>query len=256
MKQFIKTFLVVLGVALAALLVFYVKEYRTADPKQGKYQPVEETKNSITAKSTEPVVEETETPDPTPVPTTLPSKKLLPVPFQSQAPFADWSEPYENGCEEASIIMVKRYLEGQSLSKQEMKDEIDRSVAWQIENWGSHHDLNAASTLKLAEEYFSPKGELIKNIQVDQIRSQIAAGNPLIIPTAGRKLGNPNFRGAGPEYHMLVAKGYNDDQGIFITNDPGTRLGESYTYKYNVLMNAISGPNENMEKTVLVLSKF
>lgn len=254
MKQFLKTSLWVLGVAAAALLVFYVKEHRTQNFGQGKYQLVVETSNTTNLEITKPVAAEPQASSP-PAEITLPRKKLLSVPFQSQAPFGDWSEPYENACEEASIIIVEHALKNQSLSKQEMKDEIDRSVNWQVENWGSHHDLDAAQTLKLALEYFSLRGEVIKNVQIEQVKSQIADGHPVIVPSAGRKLGNPNFRGQGPVYHMLVVIGYDDDQGLFVTNDPGTRQGESYTYKYNILMNAISGPEESMEKTVLLLSK-
>lgn len=255
MKQFLKTSLWVLGVAAATLLIFYVKEHRTQNFDQGKYQPLVETSNVTNLKVAKPVAAESQVPSP-PAEITLPKQKLLSVPFQPQAPFGDWSEPYENACEEASIIIVDHALKNQSLSKQEMKDEIDRSVNWQVENWGSHHDLPATQTLKLALEYFSLKGQLIKNVQIEQIKSQIAAGHPVIVPSAGRKLGNPNFRGQGPVYHMLVVIGYDDDQGLFITNDPGTRKGESYTYKYNILMNAISGPEENGEKSVLVLSNL
>ena len=60
---------------------------------------------------------------------TLPDKYLLKVAFQSQAPYGDWSEPYENACEEASIITVEHYLSNQGLSKEQMKSEIDSSVA-------------------------------------------------------------------------------------------------------------------------------
>lgn len=188
-------------------------------------------------------------------PESLPSKKLLQVAFAAQAPFGDWSEPYENACEEASIITVEHYLKDQGLSKSEMKTEIDVSVDWQIKNWGQHVDLNASETLKLATDYFKLRGKLIESVTAQAIKQEIVAGYPVIVPTAGRKLGNPNFRGAGPEYHMLVIKGYDDNQGVFITNDVGTRKGESYIYKYDVLMNAISGPREDMEKTVLVLGE-
>ena len=70
------------------------------------------------------------------------------------------------------------------------------------------------------------------------IKTAIAAGHPVIIPSAGRELGNPNFTGEGPIYHNLVIRGYTAD-GKFITNDPGTRKGEQYVYEQSVIMNAI-----------------
>ncbi|MCX6812293.1 MAG: C39 family peptidase [Candidatus Berkelbacteria bacterium] len=185
----------------------------------------------------------------------LPTKFLLSVPFQPQAPFADWSEPYENACEEASIIIAEYYYKNQTLSKEQMKSEIDSAVAWQITNWGGHNDLDATETLKLASDYFHLSGQVVKNYSADDIKKYISSGVPVLAPTAGRKLGNPNFRGAGPEYHMLVIIGYDDSQGIFITNDPGTRNGKNYIYKYQTLLSAISGPNENMAKEIIALAK-
>jgi len=54
---------------------------------------------------------------------------------------------------------------------------------------------------------------------------------------------------------MIVIIGWDDEKGIFITNDPGTRKGKSYVYKYQTVLDAISGPKENMEKAVVVLEK-
>ena len=39
----------------------------------------------------------------------LPSSKLLPVPFTPQAPTANWDELHGEGCEEASVIMANAY---------------------------------------------------------------------------------------------------------------------------------------------------
>ncbi|MCX6810486.1 MAG: C39 family peptidase [Candidatus Berkelbacteria bacterium] len=194
---------------------------------------------------------------------TIPSKYLLKVAFQSQAPFGDWSEPYQNACEEASIITVEHYLKNQDLSKEQMKSEIDAAVAWQITNWGGHNDLNADQTLKLAADYFHLSGKVVRNYSLSDIQKYISSGIPVLAPTDGQMLGNPNFRGAGPEYHMIVIIGYDDSQssegdplgGIFITNDVGTRKGEKYTYKYQTVLDAIFGPKKSMEKAIIVLSK-
>jgi len=182
-----------------------------------------------------------------------PTKFLLDVQFQSQAPYGDWSQPYQDACEEAAIITVLHYYNQKPLTKEVMKNEIDASVAWQMENWGGHHDLPADQILKLAQDYFNIDGKVVRNYSVDDLKSIIYSGKPIIAPTAGRRLGNPNFRGAGPEYHNIVIIGYDDSQGIFITNDPGTRNGKSYIYKYQTVLDAISGPKENMEKAVIVL---
>ncbi len=255
----IKSIFSILGVVLVFFGIFYLQS-RNRALKEGQNYPKEGSgwlktddrpaTQSLTSKTTDTVSSQK---NENFEPVSIPAKKILNVPFASQAPFGNWSEPYESGCEEASIIMVEHYLQNQALSKDQMKSEIDAAVAWQIRNWGGHNDLNAEATLKLARDYFKLNGQVISNPTVDQIKKLIAGGQPVIVPTAGRLLGNPNFNGAGPEYHMLVIVGYDDAEGIFITNDPGIRQGERYIYKYDTIIHSISGPKVDMEKKVLVL---
>jgi len=75
------------------------------------------------------------------------------------------------------------------------------------------------------------------------IKKEIAAGHPVIVPAAGKVLPNPNFTNGGPNYHMLLIIGY--DQTDFITNDPGTRNGKNFRYTYDGLINAIHDWNPN-----------
>ena len=79
----------------------------------------------------------------------------------------------------------------------------------------------------------------------------------MVVPLAGRDIGNPNFTPPGPVYHMLVVKGY--DAQNFITNDVGTRKGDSYVYKKNVIMKNMHDWNAKDihlgAKRVLVLYK-
>lgn len=246
-------FLVVIFLLATAgifLIVFYLRA-KSDNQEINNIEPVsvDEFKNEIQPENE--TADDKTTPEQTIQ--ALPEKFLLDVPFQSQAPYADWSQPYQDACEEASIIIVKHYLEGTSLSKAEMKSEIDSAVAWQMNSWGGHFDLDTDKTLQLAEDYFGLSGEVIRNYQIDDFKRYISKGSPIVVPTVGRLLGNPNFTGEGPEYHMLVIVGYNDESGVFITNDPGTRKGESYTYKYQTLLDAISGPKSNMSKEVVLI---
>lgn len=162
----------------------------------------------------------------------------LKVPFQPQAPFADWAMPYKEACEEASLIMVDHYLRGVPLSAQEMKDQIDEQVAWQKTNFGGHFDTSIDQTAELAHAFYPYTTEVISPLTPERIRTEIAKGNPVIVPSAGQELGNPYFRQPGPLYHMLVIKGYIGDHS-FITNDPGTKRGADYVYDADVLMSAI-----------------
>lgn len=182
----------------------------------------------------------------------VPAKKVLEMSFQSQAPFADWSDPWQNGCEEASIDMVRYYYNDKKMSKENMHDDILSMVEWQMTNWGGHRDLNAEKTLLLAKSVYGFSGKVITDYSIDSIKQSIVSDIPVIVPTDGRLLGNPNFRGSGPPYHMLVIKGY--DQNGFITNDPGTRNGESYYYSFDTVLNSVKNPDGGA-KELLILSE-
>lgn len=168
----------------------------------------------------------------------IPSKVNLKISFQSQAPFADWAEPYQDACEEASIIMVDHYLRGAGLSKQEMKDEIDQMIAWETQKWGYQKELTIEEIKIVAAAFYKYKIEIIPDLTIKKIKTQLSLGHPVVVPAAGRELGNPFYTSPGPIYHMLVIKGY-DANGNFITNDPGTKNGADYAYNESVLMPAI-----------------
>lgn len=159
------------------------------------------------------------------------------VPFQSQAPDANWDELHDEACEEASIIIAQYFDKNKSLSKEEMESEIQKMVSWQIANWGSHKDLTAAETQELAKNIYG-LNLTEKNItSLNDIKQEISENHLVIVPAAGRLLGNPNFRIPGPVYHMLVISGYNKNQ--FITQEVGTRNGKNYAYNETILFNAI-----------------
>lgn len=105
----------------------------------------------------------------------------------------------------------------------------------------------------------------IKNIQTKEIKTaedikvELSAGKIIIVPLAGRLLGNPYFTPPGPFYHMVVVKGFDDKRGVFIANDPGTRRGADYLYKYDTLFRAIHDLNNGSvltgKKMVIVVGK-
>lgn len=172
------------------------------------------------------------------------------VPFTSQAPFSVWDEKHEEACEEASLVMVKYYLDGKTLNKEISEKEIQDLIEFQIENYGDYKDTDSADTVKLAEDYYKIKNlRLLYDFKKEDLKKELDKGNPIIVPAAGRLLGNPNFTPPGPLYHNLVLTGYAGDS--IITNDPGTRKGEGYQYDINVLYDAIHdfpGKKEDIEK--------
>jgi len=185
----------------------------------------------------------------------LPDLINLDVPFTSQAPYKIWDELHDNACEEASIIMVYYYLTGKELTREIAEKEILNMVDWQIKNWGGHFDLNAEQMIQLFENYFNSNlftASISYDFTTEDVKKELVAGNPIIIPAAGRLLGNPYFTSPGPEYHALVIKGYDDKNSEFITNDPGTRRGANFRYNYQVLENAIHDFNNAFNNADIV----
>ncbi len=161
----------------------------------------------------------------------------LPVPFSPQAPFANWDMPYQEACEEASAIMAAKYFKNKPLNAEIMDREILDLVDWQNEHFGYYEDTTAREVVTILEEYFGLNAYLNAEVETERIKYELSQGNLIIIPAAGQMLGNPYFSGDGPPYHMLLIRGYDGNE--FITNDPGTKRGEGFRYKYNTLLNAI-----------------
>ncbi|MBI3331943.1 C39 family peptidase [Candidatus Peregrinibacteria bacterium] len=170
-------------------------------------------------------------------PVTIPGSVLIKMVFAPQAPHANWDEPYQEACEEASLIIVHHYLTGAPLSREDADREILAMVAWENEHFGGYEDTTAAQVKQIAEEHLGRSAEVTYDPTIEDIKQQLARGNPVIVPAAGRDLGNPYFSGEGPWYHMLVIVGYDEDE--FVTHDVGTRRGENYRYGQQVLYDAI-----------------
>lgn len=178
---------------------------------------------------------------PTTVPVTLPASVLLSVPFTSQAPNGNWDPPYDEACEEASLIMVRAFLQEEALTKASADEKITALTTWEGQN-GYAIDITIQELSSVARDFYGMKtGRVIQVQSAAVIKKELAAGRPVIVPAAGQLLPNPNFQSPGPPYHMLVVTGY--DRDGFITNDPGTRRGEGFRYTERALMEAIHNWN-------------
>lgn len=182
---------------------------------------------------------------------------ILGVPFASQAPFGDWADPrQQHGCEEASLLMAHYWILGKPLPTQTALEEIFAMSEFEDKNYGGAYDLSIADTLKFWREYFGYKKSFVKyNISMEDIKKEIAKGNPTITPMDGTKLNNPHYTAPGPERHELVVIGYDDNKQEFITHDPGTRYGENYHYNYDIFMNAIRDYKTGFDEPVDIIMK-
>ena len=67
---------------------------------------------------------------------------------------------------------------------------------------------------------------------------------------------NPHFQRGGPIYHTIIITGYDDSDGTFITNEPGTRYGKNYRYGQKLLFDAIrdwNKPEGLVDKKMMVV---
>lgn len=170
----------------------------------------------------------------------LPSEINLAVPFTPQAPHANWEYPYKEFCEEASVYMTMKYIKKETIASPEVADRDMLAIKdFEETTFGYYEDTTAAETATILTDYYDyPNVALLENPTPLQIRQALAAKKLVIMPAAGRLLGNPYFQTPGPLYHMLVIKGYTAD-GKFIVNDPGTRRGADFVYEEGVLMHAM-----------------
>ena len=172
---------------------------------------------------------------------TLPPSFQLNVPFTSQAPFEDWGMPYQEACEEASLAMVHFYIEKKGtltgeLDRNKADEEILQLSIWELTN-GYAEDVSLEELSSIARDFYGHYPRIENTVTRETIMWEISQGNPVIVPAAGRELGNPYFSGEGPWYHMLVITGYTPTH--FIVNDPGTKRGYSYQYRHRTVLNAI-----------------
>lgn len=189
----------------------------------------------------------------------IPEEINLDIPFYPQAPDGDWSLPWKEACEEASVVQAYYFLKWKELSKEKFKSEVLDIVEIQKDILGKYIDSSMSETAQFLEEKFNYTNyEIIDNPTVEQMKYELAQGHPIIAPFAGKELGNSFFTNGWPRYHVLVIVGYNDE--YFITNDVWTSRGENFAYSYEVIMDSMhdliplwEGDILNWEKRILVM---
>lgn len=170
----------------------------------------------------------------------MPSQINLNVPFFPQAPDGDWGIPWQEACEEASVILSAYYAFNINPSKDEFKREVLKLVDWENEHFGGYEHTTIDQTAKMMKENFQFSSfdfQILEDPGLGELKQELVKGNVIVAPFAGRQLGNPFYSGEGPYYHMMVIKGY--DEKNFITNDVGTRRGENFIYPHQTILSAL-----------------
>ena len=169
----------------------------------------------------------------------LTQAKNIEIPFTTQAPFGSWAQPWQDFCEEATIVMVDSFYTGRQLDKYTARDELLKIDRIKQNHLGSSLDEDAEKMTNLVNNFLSWEIKTVENPTLKQIKTEIDANRPIIFLVHGKYLYNPYFRNGGPDYHTVLVSGYDDETQEFITQEPGTRYGNNFRYKYDTLLNAL-----------------
>lgn len=204
-----------------------------------------------------------------PVPTVilesgLPNKHLIKTAFIPQAPEKNWDQPWQDACEEASLLTLKYYYSGKTPDVATMVADYQLLFSFESDN-KLKHDINIDNMSTISSQYLDLTPNIIENPTIKDIKKELSLDHPVIITANGKTLykENKNFRSGGPWYHSLVILGYDDNIQKFIVHDVGTQHGAYFKYSYNLLLDSIhdfpvSGKKEEIDtgaKRVLVLLK-
>jgi hypothetical protein len=218
--------ILIIVLCVIALSAFFV--YRRVQGPQTKIEPAQIT---YTNPFDKPVVG-----DPSKQVQPLPESLQIKVPFTPQAPTANWDELHNEACEEASSIMANAYFSRTfSLPAPDVEKEIAQLTEWQQSKYGYHLSITTDETAEMIKANYGLNAEVVPTSAV-AIKEALAANKLVLVPANGQLLDNPHFKQPGPIYHMFVITGFNSNN--FITNDPGTKDGENYTYSYSTIESA------------------
>lgn len=168
----------------------------------------------------------------------FPPELNIKMTFYSQAPNGNWDFPWQEACEEASILLIANTYYSHNWTKDQFNDQILKLVEWQNTNFGDYKDTNAEKISVMLKDYLGLKSVIHKDPTFEDVQKVLAQGHLIVMTFAGKEIGNPFYTNGGPLYHAMVIKGYKVGQKV-ITEDVGTRRGEDYVYQWKTLNAAL-----------------
>jgi hypothetical protein len=195
---------------------------------------------------------------------TIPGYHQITTAFIPQSPEKNWQEPWQDSCEEASLLTVKYYYQKTTPSLPTLLNDYQHIFSYENQN-GWTHDVNLKQISQISSILFKLKPIIVINPTIDNIKEYLLQDVPVIVPANGKILyqENKHFKSEGPWYHNLVILGYDDATAQFTVHDVGTQFGAYYKYSYSLLMSSIhdfppSGNKEDIntgDKKILILLK-
>lgn len=180
----------------------------------------------------------------------------LAVPYASQAPDGEWSSPWKESCEEASLLMTEHfYDQASSISTSEAKSRILQLVTWENQHLQKNDDTNAEEIQKIVEANEPFRVSIQRRPTIDDIKRQLDQQHPIIALVDMYTLYGEHEQ--GDSYHVIVLSSYDDKQQIFFVQDPGREGNKRVSYE--TLLGALHDYNASTkeadgEPTVLFTS--
>ena len=170
----------------------------------------------------------------------IPNYHLIRTAFIPQAPDKNWDQPWQDACEEASLLTFYYYYQNQTPTIAQIKAKIIDMISYEDkQGWGT--SINTTQIKQIADSYLGYSSEIISNPTIEDLKKYVSQNIPVLVPAAGKILFAENkfFNEGGPLYHALVIVGYDDTQQKFIVHDVGTQHGAYFRYSYDLLMTSI-----------------
>lgn len=143
----------------------------------------------------------------------------LQVPYLSQAPDGNWTLPWSEACEEASLLMAQAFYRNEhGIDKARAKQAMQTMFAWEDRTFQKNTDTNAEEIERLGEEHTDLELIIKRHPNIDDLRAELNAGHPVIALVNMYTLYQEP---AGKDsYHVIVLTGYDANMQEFLINDP------------------------------------
>jgi hypothetical protein len=190
---------------------------------------------------------------------TLPPSVYIYTPYYAQAPDNNRKLPWSMLCSEANLVLAAYAVQDKALSKQQFKEEMLAMIPLQEKAFGTYFSIPMHDLKGLYDTMYPTVGNtwILDNPSLKDIKSELAKGNLIIAPTAGKLLNNRFFINWWPTFHTILIVWY--DEKDFYVNEVGMSNGADFKYTHETVMDAmhdfVKGDITQWAKRVLVIEK-
>ncbi len=106
----------------------------------------------------------------TPTPPETPAELNLELAFFTQAPYSNWDYPWQEACEEASVLLVANKLLTLDLNTEAYNSELLDIVNWEINRFGAYEHTTVEQTTEILKERYDLETKIHENPTFEDIQ--------------------------------------------------------------------------------------